>query len=522
MFNERALPVGIQDFEKLRTSDCLYVDKTMYIYQLTRKPLPYFLGRPRRFGKSLLLSTLKAYFLGKKELFDGLAIAGMEKEWIKYPVIYIDFNNGNNDSLQSVKDLISSTLDDYESEWNVPVTYGDLSIRFRKLIKTAYEKSGRKVVVLVDEYDKALVNSIDNTKLNDDLRNFFKGFYGVLKSADADLQFVFLTGVTKFSKVSVFSDLNHLTDISMDKKYAGICGISETELTNFLVPEIKNLAEELEKTYDETLNELRKRYNGYHFAKKSEGIYNPYSLLRTFNGGELRNYWFETGTPTFLVKMLKNTDLDIKSFEKDVKIPARSINDYRAENGNPLPLLYQSGYLTIKGYDERYKNYILGFPNEEVEYGFLNELLPAYMPKISTVSEFSVEHFIDDLQAGDVDSFMNRLRAFFADVPYDLENKTEKYFQTVFYLLFKLMGQFIEAEPHSAKGRADAVVVTDNTVYVFEFKITGRGTAETALRQIDDKGYAIPFTAGNKNIVKIGAEFDTDERGLKNWKKLDE
>jgi hypothetical protein len=410
-------------------------------------------------------------------------------------------------------------FDNYESLWGITEKYDDMPIRFAKLIQTAYEKSGQKVVVLVDEYDKALVNTLDRHTVNNEIRDFLKGFYGVLKGMDYCLRFVFLTGVTKFSKVSVFSDLNQLTDISMDRKYAGICGISETELTGFLVPEITNLADELGKTYDETLGLLKKHFNGYHFAKKSEGIYNPYSLLRTFLEGEMRNYWFETGTPTFLAIMLRNADFDVKSLEKDVEISPDGITDYRADVNDVIPLLYQSGYLTIKGYDDLLNSYFLGFPNEEVKYGFYRELLPAYMPKTNTLSEFYVGHFIRDLQACNVDGFMTRLKAFFAGISYELHNREEKDFQTVFFLLFRLIGQFIEAEPRSAKGRADAVVVTADTVYVFEFKITGGGTPETALKQIDDKGYAIPFTAGNRNIVKIGAEFSLEERGLKRWEK---
>jgi len=517
MFNGRKLPVGIQDFEKLRTEGCMYVDKTRYVYELARISRPYFLGRPRRFGKSLFLSTLKAYFLGKKELFDGLAIAGLEKEWQSYPVIYIDFNRGGYESLQSLKNVLSSIFDDYEHKLGIAVKYDDLPVRFSKLIQTAYEQSGQKVVVLVDEYDKSLVNTLDNPTLNEEMRIFLKGFYGILKGMDYCLRFVFLTGVTKFSKVSVFSDLNHLTDISLDPKYSGICGISETELKGFFEPEINALADELGKTYDDTFDELKKRYDGYHFSENTEGMYNPYSLLRTFSEGRLRDYWFETGTPTFLVKMLKDIDFDLKSLEKDVVVPSRSIFDYRVESVNPVPLLYQSGYLTIKDYDDNLNEYILGFPNEEVKYGFLYELLPAYMPKTDVLSEFSVGHFIRDLRAGNIESFMTRLKAFFAGIPYNLNNKTEKHYQTVFFVFLKLMGQYIEVEQESAIGRADAVIATADTVYVFEFKLAGNATAEDALKQIDEKGYLIPFTAGNKRLVKIGAEFSTKIRGLSRW-----
>ena len=517
MFNGRKLPVGVQDFEKLRKNDCLYVDKTEYIYQLTRECWQYFLARPRRFGKSLLVSTLKAYFLGKKELFEGLAIADLEKDWIEYPVFHLDMNVESYLNLDSLYSALNTNLRVLEEKWGKNDDEETPAARFVGLIRRAYEQTGSKVVVLVDEYDKPLLGVMDDLNVDNEIRKVLKGFYGILKSADAYLRFVFLTGVTKFSKISVFSDLNHLTDISLDEKYAGICGISETEFTNFLQPEINALSVKLSKSYDETVGELKKRYDGYHFAENTEGMYNPFSLLKTFAAGKLRDYWFETGTPTFLVQMLKNMDFDVKRLEKDVKISSRSITEYRVDSGDPIPLLYQTGYLTIKSYKEQSDLYTLGFPNEEVKYGFLYELLPVYMPKTNVLSEFYVGNFVEDLQSGDVEGFMTRLKAFFAGISYELNNKTEKDYQTIFYLLFKLMGQFIEAEPRSAAGRADAVVITADTVYAFEFKLTGNGTAEDALKQIDDKGYLIPFTAGNKRLVKIGSEFSTKTRGLSRW-----
>jgi hypothetical protein len=349
------------------------------------------------------------------------------------------------------------------------------------------------------------------------MRKLLKGFYGVLKTADAYLRFVLLTGVTKFSKISVFSDLNHLKDISLDDHYAGICGITEKELRSNFMPEVENLAKKRKLTVEETLSELKKRYDGYHFAIEVEGVYNPFSLLNTLDEKVFRYYWYATGTPTFLVRMLKKMNFDIPSLEKNVKVPSIAISEYRVGSDDPTPLLYQTGYLTIKDYNELLDSYILGFPNEEVKYGFLYELFPAYMPKTNILTEFFVGYFIEDLQVGNVEGFMTRLKAFFAGISYDLNNKSEKDYQTVFYLLFKLMGQFIEAEPRSAVGRADAIVVTADTVYAFEFKLTGNGTAETALKQIGEKGYLIPFSANNKKLVKIGAEFSTEERGLSRW-----
>jgi hypothetical protein len=514
----RKLPVGVQDFEKLRMGNNIYVDKTAYLYQLVNTDAPYFLGRPRRFGKSLFLSTLKAYFLGKKELFAGLAIAELENEWTEYPVLYLDFNLESYIGIDSLYSALETNLTSLESEWGKIATEATPAARLMGLIRRANKQTGRKVVVLADEYDKPLVNTLDNESVNKSIRDTLKGFYGVLKSADANLRFVFLTGVTKFSKVSVFSDLNHLMDISMNEEYAGICGISESELTAYFQPEIENLAERRKLTYEAALAELKKYYNGYHFAKVSEGMYNPFSLLNTFVKKDFGDYWFETGTPTFLVKMLKDIDFDLKSLENGVRITARSIADYRAESRNPTPLLYQSGYLTIKDYDDTFDEYILGFPNEEVKDGFFNELLYVYMPEKDTQGEFYVANFVRDLSANDVDGFVKRLRAFFAGIPYDLDTKEEKHFEKVFFVLCRLMGQFIEVEPHFTSSRADAVMTTKDTVFIFEFKIAETSTVEKALQQIDEKSYAIPYTAKDKKIVKIGVVFGKEERGITDWK----
>ena len=516
----KKMPVGIQDFEKLRTEGCVYVDKTRYVYELTRISRPYFLGRPRRFGKSLFLSTLKAYFLGKKELFEGLAIAELERDWIRYPVIYIDFNIGSNNDFSSLKNVLSAILDNYESEWEIVEKYSDLPIRFAKLIQTAFEKSGRKVVVLVDEYDKALVNTIDKPTLNDDIRDFLKGFYGVLKGMDYCLRFVFLTGVTKFSKVSIFSDLNQLTDISLDERYAAICGISETELLHYFKPEIQALADKRKLSRDATFAEIKKRYDGYHFARESENMYNPFSLLNVFDSLDFAYYWFKTGTATFLTKIIRNSNYDLTKFNDDITIEVRSIDEYRAGETSFVPLLYQSGYLTIKSYDVELDAFTLGFPNEEVKYGFLKELLPAYVPGWGLDETFSVIAFVRAVRGGNVDGFMNLLKAWYASIPYDLEenrDKDEKYYQLIFYLLFTLTGQFIHTEVKTATGRADAVVKTADSIYVFEFKMDTAATAEEALAQIDKKDYLIPYTPDSRRLVKIGVEFSVEKKGINRW-----
>jgi len=516
----RKLPIGIQDFEKLRSDNCVYVDKTQYVYQLVQTSSPYFLGRPRRFGKSLFLSTLKAYFEGKKELFDGLRIAEIEKEWKQYPVFYLDFNKSEYSDIRSLEVVIDDILRKYEQQYEVSFIAERLSVRFANVISEAHKKTGTRVVVLIDEYDKPLISTMENPDLNDEIRKMLKGFYGVLKAEDANLRFVFLTGVTKFSKVSIFSDLNQLTDISLDENFAEICGISEPELLQNFQPEIQALADRRNLTYEQAFAGLKKRYDGYHFAKVSADIYNPFSLLNTFAKLDFAYYWFATGTPTFLAKALKNQNYDIRKFDNDVLIAANSVMDYRAENQNLTPLLYQTGYLTIKEYKQDKDAFVLGFPNEEVKYGFLNELLPAFVSTPIATGNFSIIEFLQQIEDNDIDGFMTSLKAFFANIPYDAieqKNRNEQYYQHVFYLLFTLMGQFVQTEVKNSRGRADAIVKTADNIYVFEFKMDDNATAEDALAQINSKDYAIPYAADHRKTVKIGVEFSQTERGIKRW-----
>jgi len=516
----RKLPIGIQDFEYLREENFLYVDKTQYVYQLAHFGKPYFLGRPRRFGKSLFLSTLKAYFEGKKELFEGLKIAELEKEWKQYPVFYLDFNVGLLINAKNVAERLNVKLKELERLWGQRTDTEDLASRFEAVIKSAYEQTGQRVVVLIDEYDKPLTNTMDDPTANEEIRTLLKSFYGVLKSADSYLRFVFITGVTKFSKISIFSDLNQPDDISLNERFSAICGITQTELEENFVPEITALADKMQKTYKETLFELQKLYNGYHFSENLIGVYNPFSLLNTFSAQKYRYYWFSTGTPTFLAKALKNQNYDIRKFDNNVTIEANSVMDYRAENQNLTPLLYQTGYLTIKKYEQEGDFFVLGFPNEEVKYGFLNELLPAFVSTPIATGNFSIIEFLQQIKKGDIDGFMTSLKAFFADIPYDAieqKNRNEQYYQHVFYLLFTLMGQFVQTEVKNSRGRADAVVKTADNIYVFEFKMDDNATAEDALAQINSKDYAIPYAADHRKIVKIGVEFSQTERGVKRW-----
>lgn len=511
----RKLPIGIQSFEKIRTGGFMYVDKTDLVYQLAANKSPYFLSRPRRFGKSLLMSTLEAYFLGKKELFAGLAMEALETEWITYPVLHLDLNAENYNSVESLERILNEYLCSWENKYGRSESETSLSLRFKGIIRRAYEQTGNQTVVLIDEYDKPLLQTIGNKELQNQYKNILKAFYGVLKSADAYLRFVFLTGVTKFGQVSVFSDLNQLKDISMDARYATICGITDKELHRDFQPELEALAANEGLNYEEVCQKMKRMYDGYHFRHNMEGIYNPFSVLNALDSSEFGSYWFSTGTPTFLVELLKKTDYDLRNLE-GIELPANQFADYRADADYPIPVIYQSGYLTIKRYDERFKVYTLGFPNEEVEYGFLNFLLPCYTEVPIEKSAFNIMRFVMELESGDINAFLNRLRAFFAGIPYELNDKTERHYQAVFYLVFRLLGQYIDVEERSSKGRADAVVKTKDYVYVFEFKLDG--SVDEALEQIESKGYMIPYLMDNRQLFKIGVSFDSKERNIGVWK----
>ena len=514
----RKLPIGIQTFENIRREGYVYVDKTALIYRLVTTGKPYFLSRPRRFGKSLLLSTLEAYFEGKRELFEGLAIAGLEQDWLEYPVLHLDLNAEKYDAPEQLWALLNNRLSVWERLYGSEASENTLSTRFSGIIRRACEQTGRGVVVLVDEYDKPLLQALQDASLLDEYRKTLKAFYGVLKSSDRYLRFVFLTGVTKFSQVSVFSDLNQLNDISLDQAYATLCGITRKELEQNFGPELEAMQGAEGESREEILAKMGEQYDGYHFHPSSPGMFNPFSVLSALSKQEFGNYWFQTGTPTFLVELLQASDYDLRELIEGVEVKASGFSEYRADSGNPVPLLYQSGYLTIKSYDSRFRNYTLGFPNEEVEYGFMNFLVSFYTPVTDDRTGFYIERFIRELEAGDVDGFMERLRAFFAGIPYELNDKTERHYQVIFYIVFTLMGQFCDAEVRSARGRADAVVKTGNYIYVFEFKLDG--SADAALEQIDCCGYLIPYTADGRTLVRAGVSFDAASRNIGEWKVL--
>ena len=511
----RTLPTGIQSFEVLRTQGYLYVDKTAMIYSLVSTYSPYFLSRPRRFGKSLLLSTFKAYFEGQKDLFEGLAISELETKWEQYPILYLDLNAEKYDNVESLEAILSGNLRQWEALYGKDDQENTLSRRFEGVIRRAYEKTGKRVVVLVDEYDKPMLSTLLDEQLTKSYRSILKAFYGVLKSSGQYLRFIFLTGVTKFAQVSVFSDLNHLVDISYKEQYGTLCGITKNELIRFFTPELELLAQKQEMTFDEAVAEMTKQYDGYHFTLYAEGMFNPFSVLNSLKFSDFDNYWFQTGTPTYLVDLLKESDYDLRLLIEGVEAQSSAFTEYRADVNNPLPMIYQSGYLTITGYDKEYKNYTLGFPNEEVKYGFLNFLTPYYTAVNNGLGSFYITKFCKELKAGDTEAFMELLKVFFADMPYELNNNNEKHYQAVFYVVFTLMGQFVQVEVRSAKGRADAVVKTKDTIYIFEFKLND--TAEKALQQIDDKGYLIPYQADGRKLVKIGVELSKEERNISRY-----
>ena len=507
-------PIGIQQFEEIRTGGWVYVDKTAQVYNLAKEGKYFFLSRPRRFGKSLLLSTLQAYFEGKKHLFEGLAIECLETEWNTYPVLHLDLNAKPFTKLQDLYDLLNAQLYIYEQQYESVAIDTSIEGRFRALIRAAKLKTGRNVVVLVDEYDKPMLQAIGNEALQTDFRNALKAFYGVLKSADGDLRFAMLTGVTKFSKVSVFSDLNNLKDISMSLHYHDICGITEKELHATFDAEVEKLAQANEQTKEEAYLELQKRYDGYHFCGNSTGMYNPFSLLWTLSEQRYGSYWFSTGTPTYLVELMKEVDLnpkELSGYEAD----SSELDSIQIKVDNPIAILYQSGYLTIKEYNPEFNVYVLDYPNEEVKEGFIKFLMPYYTYSKTSTHSTVISKFVMSLRKGDAERFMQLMQSLMADIPYDLVRELENHYQNVMYIITKLMGLYIQAEYRTSRGRIDLLIGTDKYVYIIELKLDG--SAEEALAQINAKDYALPFTIGEREVVKIGANVTSETRNLDKW-----
>ncbi len=508
-------PIGIQGFETVITDGFVYVDKTAQMYNLISSGRYYFLSRPRRFGKSLLVSTLKAYFEGRKELFKGLAIEKLEKEWKQYPVLHLDLNTGKYDSVDNLERNLNSKLINWESIYGSSEESATLEARFENIVRHAYEKTKQKVVILVDEYDKPILNAIDDEKLQEQFRSTLKSIYSVLKTQSDYIRFAFLTGVSKFSRLSVFSDLNNLEDITLDERFADICGISEKELHTYFNDSIKELADKKNITYDEACEKLKKKYDGYHFAANSEGMYNPFSLLNALKARNLGDYWFVSGTPSFLVKMLKYSDYNFKGLQNDT-ITANMLGQVETLKDSPIPMLYQCGYLTIKSYDERFDEYHLGFPNGEVETAFMDYLLPQYIGIGNKNTKSIIGNFVRSVEAGDAEGFMASLKNLLARGKYAVAGELEIYFQNTMFLIFTLMGFYVDVEYMTSDGRVDVVVYTKDYIYVMELKVDV--PAEKALEQIDSKEYMLAFADDGRKMYKIGVSFSSETRRISEYK----
>ena len=513
----RRFPIGIQTFDKIISGKYLYIDKTGYVNDIADKYKYVFLNRPRRFGKSLLSSTLHCYFEGRSELFEGLKAGEVKKEWTKHPVFHFDMSTAKHLDEEQLVRTLGYKLEGYEAIYGkLPnVDEVDVNARLEFLVKAAFEQTGQQAVIIIDEYDAPLLDVMNDKGKLPALRQIMRNFYSPIKSLDPYLRFVFLTGINKFAQLSIFSELNNLKNISMMPQYSAICGISQTELENDMEPEVQALADEQGITFAEAIGHLKANYDGYHFCGKSEDIYNPYSLLNALSDKNFGSYWLDTGTPTYLVERLRKNPIDETTLDNIPLVPQSDFDVSPELSDNSLPMLYQTGYLTIKSYDERMQLYTLGYPNKEVKIGFTRGLLGEYPSKTGTASGF-VAHFYAAMDSQDIDLAMEKLQAYLAGIPNDLENKTEKHYQTIIYLIFSLLGFYIRTEVKSAIGRADAVCYTDNCIYVFEFKVDG--SAEEALKQIDDKSYMLPykFEEGKKD-VKVGVNISSQTRTVEKW-----
>lgn len=523
-------PIGIQSFETIIEDGYVYIDKTALVYDLVHNGQVYFLCRPRRFGKSLLVSTLKCYFEGRKELFEGLAIDRLEKEWNRYPVLHLSFGGQNYAESTALDEVLEEFVATAEKRYGTDGMAKTLGSRFRAVLRQAHEKTGKKTVVLVDEYDKPLLDVMDlgiptekgpdTMSLEDYNRNVLKGFYSVFKEADADLQFVLLTGVTKFSQVSVFSGFNQPDDISMDERYEALCGITEEELYAAFDEPIKAMAARYKVAEDEMKYRLKRKFDGYHFSPNMLDIYNPFSILNAMSKKILSDYWFATGTPTYLVRLLSHCKDNMNELTGRY-YPREAFVDYRADVEAPLPMIYQSGYLTIKDWNMDMDSYLLDFPNDEVKRGFVTMLATSYL-QIRESPTPVILQVVDAMKVGHCDTLATLLTSFFASIPYsqrrkDDEREKERYFQYTFYLVLRMISCFtVFVEKAQSEGRVDCVVETPKYVYIFEFKRDG--SAEAALQQIEDRGYAKEYASDGRTIYLIGCNFSSETGTIDGWK----
>lgn len=511
-------PISIQTFETIINGNYVYVDKTDLVYRLAQEHV-CFLSRPRRFGKSLLISTLDAYFSGRKELFQGLKMEALEHEWDVYPIFRIDFANGNFSNPDELTLMLEGRVSDWERIYGKDDVYKTLGDRFKYVLEQAAAKTGKKVVVLIDEYDRPLLDVLGEAQ-EDKNRNILKNFYATFKAADASLRFVLLTGVTKFSLITVFSGFNQPNDISMDSRYDAICGITEAELHNTFFEAIVVMAKKLGYTVEEMKAELKRQYDGYHFSNALVDVYNPFSIINAFNKLDIDNYWYKSGTPTYLVKLIEGHNINMQ------KLTSRGYEsqyfvDYRADAEEPLAMLYQSGYLTIKSYDKRYREYTLDYPNVEVSKGFVTLMANSYLKKDESEAAYWIVNLDRMLRRGDLNEVRDAFTAFLASIPYEA-NKDERakdfetHFQYTFYIIFRLLSCYTTLlEKQNSKGRADIIIESDNDIYIFEFKLDG--SAEEALQQIEDKQYALPYLQDKRKLHKIGVNISSSTRTVDGW-----
>ncbi|MCQ2336985.1 MAG: ATP-binding protein [Paludibacteraceae bacterium] len=515
-------PLGVYTFEKIRNGNYFYVDKTGYVYEIANKYNYVFLSRPRRFGKSLLVDTLQCYFEGRKELFAGLKADELEKDWVKYPVLRFDMSSIKSMNPQEVKSSLSLMIGEYEKVYGrneMEVTLGN---RLEGVIKRAYTQTGQKVVLLIDEYDSALLKVMHNKPVFEELRDMLRNFYGPIKICDSMLRFGFITGITKFSQLSIFSEINNLTNISMLPDYDGLCGITKDELLTQCKPDIQALADKLRCSYDDAVSKLTENYDGYHFSKGDDGVmtdvFNPFSLINAFSARDIGQYWYSSGTPTFLFGEMRKHKEELQDIEgRRLNEDGFNISPETAESA--LPVLYQSGYLTIKAYNTISGIYTLGFPNKEVKNGFLKGFLPQVSNLPSQMGSNMLIKVVDALYADDIDTALTEIKAYIAAIPYYYENKTEPAFQTIMYLILTLLGQNMRVEVPFAVGRTDAILETTNTVYIIEYKVDK--SVEESLKQIDDMHYADPYLADPRRKLKVGINFTTESRTIESWKSVE-
>lgn len=510
-------PVGIQTFERIRKENKLYIDKTEYVYRMTHSGGCYFfLSRPRRFGKSLLVSTFESYFSGKKELFEGLAIEKLEQEWMEYPVLHFDMSGGKHMEKEQLEDYLSNRLEAEERKWGITHTKRGANDRLTELITTAYEISGKQVVVLIDEYDAPMLDVAHDKETLDVLRNLMRNFFSPLKMCEPMLRFVFLTGITKFSQVSIFSELNNIKNISLDDEYAGVCGITKEELLTQMSEDIDVLAEAQEMTREETIAKLKENYDGYHFSPASPDVFNPYSLLNCFDDKNFGAYWFSSGTPTYLINMLRK--FKVLPAKIGRSLARSSAFDAPTENLKTLtPLLYQSGYITIKGYDKMSQLFTLDLPNKEIKVGLFESLLPYYLEGMyAEEGDVAIAQMSVLIRQGDMDGALRLLQEFLGTVPYCNNTNYEGHYQQVLFIIFTLLTHFVvDVEVHTPNGRVDVVMETEDTLYLIELKLNK--SAQAAMQQINLKQYDQRFARCGKPIVKVGVNFDAKKGNIEDW-----